>query len=136
MKVNEASTFTCWKEIAAYLRKGVRTVQRWEREFGLPVQRPSARSKGIVRASRQELDHWMATQGPRHAAARRKPAPRPVRARRNAQNVATLEELRVSNIELLKQFKESLRLLNSCCEELRDTVFLNNKDGDRKSTAA
>ena len=28
-----------WKEIAAFLGKGVRTVQRWEREQGLPVHR-------------------------------------------------------------------------------------------------
>ena len=28
-----------WKEIAAYLRKGLRTVQRWERTEGLPVRR-------------------------------------------------------------------------------------------------
>ena len=28
-----------WKEIAGYLKRDVRTVQRWERDFGLPVQR-------------------------------------------------------------------------------------------------
>jgi len=28
-----------WKEIAAYLKRGVRTVQRWERSSGLPVYR-------------------------------------------------------------------------------------------------
>ena len=28
-----------WKEIAAYLGRGIRTVQRWEREEGLPVHR-------------------------------------------------------------------------------------------------
>ena len=26
-----------WKEIAAYLKRGARTVQRWEREEGLPL---------------------------------------------------------------------------------------------------
>ena len=29
-----------WKEIATYMGRGVRTVQRWERELGLPVRRP------------------------------------------------------------------------------------------------
>ncbi len=53
------AVFTCWKEIAFYLGKGVRTVQRWENEFGLPVQRPDMKSKGTVRASRQELDLWL-----------------------------------------------------------------------------
>ena len=28
-----------WKEIAAYLGRGIRTVQRWERDEGLPVHR-------------------------------------------------------------------------------------------------
>ena len=27
------SVFTSWKEIACYLGKGIRTVQRWERDF-------------------------------------------------------------------------------------------------------
>ena len=35
-----------WKEIANYLGKGVRTVQRYERTLALPVRRPSGRSGG------------------------------------------------------------------------------------------
>ncbi len=35
-----------WKEIAAYLRRGARTLQRWEREEGLPVHRLSIRRQG------------------------------------------------------------------------------------------
>ena len=53
--------FTSWKEIAAYLGSGVRTVQRWEVKLGLPIQRPNAHRSGIVRASREELDKWVAT---------------------------------------------------------------------------
>jgi hypothetical protein len=47
-----------WKEIANYLGKGVRTVQRWERCSGLPVHRPSGSSKGVVLAFPAELDRW------------------------------------------------------------------------------
>src|SRR5215470_4744221 len=47
-----------WKEIANYFGKGVRTVQRWESELGLPVHRPVAANKGIVMAFPSELDHW------------------------------------------------------------------------------
>ena len=50
-----------WKEIAAYLGKGVRTVQRWEQQLGLPVRRPGGRSLGIVCASPEELDMWLET---------------------------------------------------------------------------
>jgi len=49
---------TSWKEIAGHLGKGVRTVQRWERELGLPVRRP-AESRHIVVALRAELDQWI-----------------------------------------------------------------------------
>jgi hypothetical protein len=49
---------TSWKEIAAHLGKGVRTVQRWEREMGLPVRRPTG-SRHIVVAIASELDQWV-----------------------------------------------------------------------------
>ena len=49
-----------WKEIAAYLRKGVRTVQRYERELHLPVRRPAGKSVGSVIAIKVELDGWAA----------------------------------------------------------------------------
>jgi hypothetical protein len=47
-----------WKEIANYLGKGVRTVQRYERNFRLPVRRPSGRSEGAVMATPAEIDAW------------------------------------------------------------------------------
>jgi hypothetical protein len=48
-----------WKEIANYLGKGVRTVQRYERTLALPVRRPSGRSGGSVMATPAELDDWV-----------------------------------------------------------------------------
>jgi phage terminase Nu1 subunit (DNA packaging protein) len=53
---------TSWKEIASYLGKGVRTVQRWEQQFGLPVRRPNEKVKGIVHATREDLDVWLRDQ--------------------------------------------------------------------------
>ena len=47
-----------WKEIAAYLRRGTRTVQRWEREEGLPVHRLRHDKFGSVYAYPDELDAW------------------------------------------------------------------------------
>lgn len=55
-----------WKEIAQYLGRGVRTVQRWEAELGLPVRRPRGKSRSAVVAVRSELDEWMA-RAPLHA---------------------------------------------------------------------
>lgn len=50
---------TSWKEIATHLGKSVRTVQRWERELGLPVRRPAQHRNGIVLADPAELDAWL-----------------------------------------------------------------------------
>lgn len=47
-----------WKEIAAYFRRDIRTVQRWERTEGLPVHRHSHAKGGTVFAEKRELDLW------------------------------------------------------------------------------
>jgi hypothetical protein len=57
-----------WKEITAYLRRGVRTVRRWEREEGLPVHRHVHRVLGSVYAFKAEIDRWR--DGARRRAAR------------------------------------------------------------------
>jgi hypothetical protein len=50
-----------WKEIAAHFGRGVRTVQRWEKAFGMPVYRIGAGRGENVHAFSQELDAWLAT---------------------------------------------------------------------------
>ena len=47
-----------WKEIAAYLNRTIRTVQRWEREQGLPIHRLHHNRLGSVYAYVHELDQW------------------------------------------------------------------------------
>lgn len=49
-----------WKEIAAYLRREVRTVVRWEKERGLPVHRVPGGQGRSVFAFTDELDRWAA----------------------------------------------------------------------------
>jgi Tol biopolymer transport system component len=53
-----ADRLDSWKEIAAFLGRGVRTVQRWEREEGLPVHRLAHDKRGSVYARREELSAW------------------------------------------------------------------------------
>jgi hypothetical protein len=55
------TALSSWKEIAQYVGKGVRTVQRREREAGLPVRRPQGEGKGKVLAFPGEIDGWMRT---------------------------------------------------------------------------
>ena len=59
-KADEQRYLKSWKEVAAYMRCGVRTVQRYERECGLPVRRPTGKSRGAVMATRAEIDAWVA----------------------------------------------------------------------------
>jgi Tol biopolymer transport system component len=47
-----------WKEIAAYLKRDVTTVQRWEKREKMPVHRHLHDRMGSVYASRAELDAW------------------------------------------------------------------------------
>jgi septal ring factor EnvC (AmiA/AmiB activator) len=64
------NVLTSWKEIAHYLGKGVRTIQRWEAEFGLPVRRPKSKSHHAVLALPEELDAWARSQTTSRAAER------------------------------------------------------------------
>ncbi|MBS1859304.1 MAG: tetratricopeptide repeat protein [Acidobacteria bacterium] len=52
-----------WKEIAGYMRRGIRTVQRWEREEGLPVHRLPHEKLGSVYAYKHEIDAWFSRRG-------------------------------------------------------------------------
>jgi hypothetical protein len=48
-----------WAEIAAYLKRGVRTAQRWELTAGLPIHRLWASDRGPVFALPKEIDAWL-----------------------------------------------------------------------------
>jgi len=49
-----------WKEIAAFFGRDERTVNRWEKELGLPVHRLPG-TKGRVYAFAEELSQWLKT---------------------------------------------------------------------------
>jgi Tol biopolymer transport system component len=52
-----------WKEIARYLNRDVRTVQRWERTKGLPVRRLPGGEQARTYALKSELDAWWTSGG-------------------------------------------------------------------------
>lgn len=64
-----------WKEIAAYLRRDVTTVQRWEKREGMPVRRHLHDKIGSVYAFKSELDAWTRS---RHDEAERIPDAAPL----------------------------------------------------------
>jgi serine/threonine-protein kinase len=55
-----------WKEIAGYLQRTVRTVQRWERTQGMPVHRHTHGTGASVYAFASELDAWWFGSSPTH----------------------------------------------------------------------
>lgn len=56
---SDPDRLTGWKEIAAFLGKGVRTAQRWEKEYGLPVSRIGREGGEIIFTSRRKLTAWL-----------------------------------------------------------------------------
>jgi len=67
----EAGRLNGWKDIARHLGKGTRTVQRWEKLYGLPVHRIGREGGEIVFAFRDEIDRWITGQRSGDAAAPR-----------------------------------------------------------------
>jgi tetratricopeptide (TPR) repeat protein len=62
--VSGRARINAWKEIASYLGRDVRTVQRWEKSEGLPVHRHVHESQASVYAFPEELDEWLANRHP------------------------------------------------------------------------
>ncbi len=61
--VNQSRTdiLNGWKEIAAYLGRDPRTVERWEKQRSLPVRRLPGSGRASVYALVPELDAWLAS---------------------------------------------------------------------------
>jgi len=103
-----------WKEIAAYLGKGVRTVQRWENELGLPVRRPNGATKGVVYASPDELDRWLNMQWARRIAPIKADGP----LKEFGTAVKASRELRHANQQLVDELLRNLQGLRDQCAAL------------------
>lgn len=89
-----------WKEIARHLGRGVRTAQRYEREFALPIRRPTGKAHGSVVATVDELDTWVTAI----------PIREQFRATHSARNTDIVEQLR-RNVQQMSQLgKETHRL--------------------------
>jgi len=54
----EADLLESWKEISKYLNRDIKTCQRWEIKFGLPIHRLEGSPRSRVFAYRHELDTW------------------------------------------------------------------------------
>ena len=53
-----------WQEIAAYLNRDLRTLQRWEKSANLPIRRLNGPGMRAVFAYTADLDEWLRQQSP------------------------------------------------------------------------
>jgi phage terminase Nu1 subunit (DNA packaging protein) len=61
MVMSSQAVLNSWKEIAEYVGRGVRTLQRWEQFYSFPVHRPAGNHKSAVFAVPTEVDEWLRT---------------------------------------------------------------------------
>lgn len=114
---------TCWKDVARYMGKGVRTVQRWEREYGLPVRRPvGVTSKSCIMAHTDDLDAWLRdgwcdrmSRRNGSAVVRCKDS---LRGASLTNQIRTSHELRAANHALVREISSVLRALVENCDQL------------------
>jgi hypothetical protein len=98
----EPHVLTSWKEVAVYLGKGVRTVQRWERELGLPVRRPYGVEKHVIVALPEELDDWVHT--------RMRP--------RRVKTPASTPEAHILAVDAVERLQRTIRVMVERAEEM------------------
>lgn len=121
MDADSHSILSGWKDIAQHLGKGVRTAQRYERELGLPVRRPSGHDFSSVVAMRSELDAWVSA-APMRATFRsmlRTPSASPTLLEDLAKNVEKMGRLRDEMLALridvigsLDKLRANIRVTN------------------------
>ena len=135
---DDAGILTCWKDIAKYLGKGVRTVQRWERDYGLPVRRPNGFDhKSAVIAYTHDLDEWLqASWSPRekNGAANGALNGELRETREMIQTSQALQKTRDDLVHEMSAALKTLRTLIHSCKQLskRDAfAFVPSDDRDR-----
>ena len=119
------AVLTSWKEIASYMGKGVRTVQRWEQEFGLPVRRPMGSDKKAVLARPSDLDSWVALRcGMRSNQCREADPTRGMMAIRTnvAAELETSRRLREDHRQVRREMRSAIRSLTEQIAILHKTA--------------
>jgi hypothetical protein len=116
----DSAILTCWKDIARHMGKGVRTVQRWEQEFGLPVRRPSGIDhKSSVAAHTDELDAWFETQWSLRSQNRERDHRGVLRNKKGiTERIETSRALRAEQDSLVLEMHTALHALIQNCDRL------------------
>jgi hypothetical protein len=137
--VQQVAIISGWKDIANYLGKGVRTVQRYERELGLPVRRPAGRVAGSVIATKAELECWIAAVPLRGVVLRSQCEQDCFAILKDLRsNVADMRRLREEGARVQDALRESLHVLRTKLEsqaEIEQKVVPQSKPTSVKANA-
>jgi hypothetical protein len=122
IEANDSPVLTCWKDIARYMGKGVRTVQRWEQEFGLPVRRPNGIDhKSAVIAYTRDLDAWLESNWSRRNDGNGVQAEDSHPRENLSELILSSQLLRHAHINLIHETTAALAALVNSCNELAVT---------------
>jgi hypothetical protein len=130
----KADILNSWKEIASYLDRGVRTVQRWERDSQLPVHRLNSGGVGPVFAFPSELDLWL-NGAIRSTPRKQLPADRPAVV---WDPINSLAASWARSRLLMRQLSDKAVLQQQRTEKLRQTVelLIQQRKADRYQSRA
>ena len=119
---HEPLLLTCWKDIARYMGKGVRTVQRWEQKLDLPVRRPQGNAyKSAVVARPQDLDQWLTSRWSRRngeTTGRSSSPGQPALKTELDMAIQTAHLLRAVNHELIREMSSTVAMLVQNCRQI------------------
>lgn len=105
-RLQERKILNSWKEIATYLDRGVRTIQRWHTDLGLPVHKVRNTRHSSVFAYRAEVDQWLRECAKQSQA---EPLNRPVHRQSSVQlSVERTKELASRMLSLVSQQRDGV----------------------------
>jgi hypothetical protein len=103
-----------WKDIAQFLKCGVRTAQRWERDLDLPVYRPRPGKRGPVCAFPNEIRLWLQHHRTQH--------PELAHLLRDGSAIATSHQLTQAAADLVRRTAANTRLQKEYAVRLLEAI--------------
>lgn len=102
---SSSEVLNSWKEVASYVGRGVRTIQRWEQDLRFPVRRPRGKLRSAVLALKPEIDAWLRTS---HAETATKPTAHTIHQQNHAKLMNNAQVLR-ARVTVLQTSSDALQ---------------------------
>jgi hypothetical protein len=108
-----ASRFDSWKDIAHYLKRNVRTVQRWEALEAMPVHRHGHVGGASVYGYKDELDAWRVRRSSQKNPIRLTLRKQPIEGQPDALRLALQALLEALHEQLAEEMSRSMTFLTT-----------------------